>query len=93
MCDKTCQSCHHYKQHYCLDDHRLFRIYCGHCVYLSKSKTKRPYTKACENFMPGKPDTDAFVTREYLNKALLHYVLTLPFLPEIQENSTKKKLP
>ena len=43
--------------------------------------------------MPGKPDTDAFVTREYLNKALLHYVLTLPFLPEIQENSTKKKLP
>ena len=63
-------------QHYTLAERKLFRVYCGHCVHI-KPRHKRPDTKVCENFAPGEKDTDAFVTEEYLTKALLQRLLSM----------------
>ena len=84
MHEKTRQNCAHYCQHYALDHKRLFRVYCGHCMY-SRPKRKLPDGKACDNFVPGSPDTDAFASKEYLSKGLLEYMFSLDLLPEIEE--------
>lgn len=84
--EPTCSDCQYFRQHYSLNEGRLFRIYCGHCVFWSRAKTKRPDAAACENFISGAADAEAFVTKEYLSKALLHRVLNLPLLPEIAED-------
>ena len=86
MSEKKCHDCQYFLQHYCLDKRRLFRISCGHCVF-SRAKTKSPDNNACENFVPGVEDTDAFVSKEYLSKELLRYVFQLPLLPEIDDLS------
>lgn len=79
-----CQHCQFYHQHYALDTKHLFRVFCGHCTR-SRPRTKRPDAPVCEHFIPGIPDTDAFVTKEYLSKELLKYVQNLELLPEIEE--------
>ena len=84
MHEKTCQNCAHYSQHYALDHTKIFRVYCGHCK-CSRPKRKLPDGKACDNFVPGSPDTDAFVSKDYLSKELLEYMFSLDLLPEIEE--------
>ena len=84
MDKKTCNTCVYYRQHYVFDQRKIFRIYCGHCTY-QKSKTKRPDSKICEKYMQSDPDERAFVTKEYLSKVLLEYMLKLDLLPEIQD--------
>lgn len=89
MSQEKCSACRYFLQHYGLRGKHLFRLCCGHCTF-SKFKQKRPCAKACENFAPGN-DLDAFVTKEYLSKELLQYVLHLPLLPEIEEYTTPPK--
>ena len=84
MAQKTCSTCVYYRQHYVFDQRKIFRIYCGHCTY-QKPKIKRPDSKICEKCMQSAPDKEAFVTKEYLSKALLEYMLKLDLLPEIQD--------
>lgn len=84
MNQNTCNTCTHYRQHYTFDQRKIFRVYCGHCTY-QKVKTKRPDSKACENYMHSDPSEKTFVTKEYLSKALLEYMLELELLPEIQD--------
>lgn len=86
MNGEKCSACQYFLQHYCLDKRKLFRISCGHCVF-SRAKTKSPDNKACQNFVPGVADTDAFVSKEYLSKELLRYVFQLSLLPEIEDAS------
>lgn len=81
---ETCSSCKHFLQHYCLGESKLFRVNCGHCTAV-KPRSRRPGSKACGQFLPGPADTDAFATEEYLSKALLVRLLSLPLLPEIEE--------
>ena len=79
---KCCKDCKHFSQHYALDSRQIFRIHCGHCkIYPPKSK--KPNAAACESFVPGTPPEEAFVSREYLSKQLLQYMLQLDLLPEI----------
>ena len=80
----TCGSCAHYRQHYAFDRRKIFRVYCGHCTCL-KAKMKRPDSKICGDYIQAEPDEKAFVTREYLSKALLNYMMDLELLPEIHE--------
>lgn len=87
MDKNTCKDCQHFIQHYGLDDHELFQVYCGHCR-LSRPYHKKPDKPACENFVPGVPDADRFVTKEYLSKTLLAYFLSIELLPEIKEAPT-----
>ena len=82
MSDRNCKNCKHFRQHYGLDERRLFRLYCGHCV-LPGMRRKRPDTTGCECFEFGADPTDAFVTKEYLSRELLRYVLNMELLPEI----------
>lgn len=82
MAENTCNICMYYRQHYTFDRRRLFRVYCGHCTY-QKPKTRRPDARPCENFVPAEPCENAFVSKEYLSKALLEYMLKLELLPEI----------
>ena len=82
MSDRNCKNCKHFRQHYGLDERRLFRLYCGHCV-LPGMRRKRPDTPGCECFEFGADPTDAFVTKEYLSRELLWYVLNMELLPEI----------
>ena len=79
-----CNTCAYYRQHYTFDHRKLFRVYCGHCTD-QKVKTKRPDAKACKNYTPSDPDEKPFVTKEYLSKALLTYMLQLELLPEIHD--------
>ena len=88
MQEKTCCSCAYYRQHYILNERKILRIYCGHCTDITRkpyrTKTKRPDTKACENYIETESDTNHFVSKEYLSKALLDYITKLDLLPEIQ---------
>ena len=84
MSEKKCADCKYFIQHYCLNQRKLFRVYCGHCTF-SGVKRKHPDGKACGNFVPGPVDVDAFVDQEYLSKELLQRVLSLPLLPKIEE--------
>lgn len=89
--EPICSDCQYFRQHYSLDGKSLFRVYCGHCTLSSRTRAKRPDARACENFIPGPADAEAFVTKEYLSKALLHRVLNLPLLPEIAEDPERAK--
>ena len=84
LSDKHCKDCKNFSQHYTLDSRRIFRIHCGHCT-LHPPKHKKPHTAACKNFAPGTPQEDAFISKEYLSKELLQYMLQLELLPEITE--------
>ena len=80
----TCSTCAYFKQHYALDERKIFRVYCGHCTAL-RAKGKRPDTKSCEQYIPKEPDEDAFVTKEYLSKELLAYMMEMELLPRIED--------
>ncbi len=41
--------------------------------------------KICDHFTPGDPDHERFVTKEYLTKVLLHHILDMELLPNIEE--------
>ena len=84
MSEKQCKSCQHFRQHYTFDSRRIFRVYCGHCV-CSKVKRKAPDAKACENFVPGATQEDAFATKEYLSKELVQYLTSLELLPDVKD--------
>ena len=84
MDNHVCKSCAHYRQHYTFDQRKIFRVYCGHCTY-QKIKTKRPDAKACDYYLRSESTEKAFVTKEYLSKVLLEYMLKLELLPEIYE--------
>jgi len=82
MSNQCCANCSYYLRHYTFDARKIFRVYCGHCTF-SRPKRKLPDAKACENFIPGLPQEDAFASKEYLSKELLAYMLSLELLPEI----------
>ena len=82
MSDKYCKDCKYFLQHYTFNKRELFRIHCGHCT-LNRARFKNPDTAACKNCAPGTPQEDAFVSKEYLSKQLLQYMLQLELLPEI----------
>ena len=84
MDQKFCQTCMHFRQHYSLDSRKFIQVHCGHCVY-PKVKTKKPYAKICDHYQQAEPRSNAFVTKEYLSKELLDYVLKLELLPLIKE--------
>ena len=84
MDNQHCADCKYYLQHYTFDTQKIFQVYCGHCT-LGKVRSKRPDCRACESFAPGIALEDQFVSKEYLSKELLKYVLSLELLPEIEE--------
>ena len=84
MCQNTCKTCQNYRQHYVFDSRKIFRVYCGHCT-VSRPRTKKPDSRACENYVQTEPDKSAFVTKEYLSKELLKCMLELELLPEIHD--------
>ena len=84
MDEKECKSCEYYRQHYTFDQRKIFRVYCGHCTF-DRPRRKKPDTPACNNYLPSPPQKDAFVSKEYLSKELLNYVLSLELLPEIED--------
>ena len=79
----NCETCEHFIQHYAFDDRRIFKVFYGHCTFNHRVKNVRPYYKACENYLQAEPENEVFVSKEYLSKALLDYVLRLELLPEI----------
>ena len=85
----TCKTCVHFRQHYGISEGRIFRIHCGHCTF-PKVRTKRPDANACQHYTLAPPDEDAFVSREYLTKSLLQYLLTLELLPTIADSPMQK---
>lgn len=84
-----CKNCEHYRQHYILNNRKIYRVYCGHCV-MYPTKRRKPDTKACENYVLSLPDENAFASKEYLSKELLQYVLSLEILPEIKDIPSDK---
>ena len=86
MSENQCKSCQYYLQHYTLGKRKIFRVYCGHCTF-KRARRKLPDAKACENYIPRPAQEDAFVSKEYLSKELLEYMLSLELLPEVEENN------
>jgi len=74
--ENYCRNCAHFQQHYTFDKRRIFRVYCGHCTF-GRAKKKLPDAKGCVNFTYANCDENAFVTKEYLSKELLQYLLNL----------------
>lgn len=87
MNKQQCKSCQYFLQHYTFDKRKIFRVYCGHCIF-SKPRCKQPHSAACENFAPGNSQEEAFASKEYLSKELLQYVLSLELLPEIEDQES-----
>jgi len=79
----NCETCAYFIQHYTFDNRRIFRIFCGHCTYSHRVKNVRPCSKACGNYLQAEAKNELFVSKEYLSKALLDYMLKLDLLPEI----------
>ena len=88
--ENYCRNCAHFQQHYTFDKRRIFRVYCGHCTF-GRAKKKLPDAKGCVNFTYANCDENAFVTKEYLSKELLQYLLNLELLPEIQDIDGSEK--
>lgn len=82
MQQNTCDSCAHYRRHYVLVERKIIQIHCGHCTN-GKMKSKRPTAKACEAYIPAEPPENAFVSKEYLSKELLAYMIKLELLPPV----------
>lgn len=80
-----CKECKHFHQHYALDSRRILRVWCGHCTSRRRIRGKQPDSPACEEFIFALPGEDAFVTKEYLSKELLQYLMKLELLPQIGE--------
>ena len=84
MEENVCNTCVHYRRHYTFDQRKIFQVNCGHCT-CKRLKRKRPYAKACDDYVQKDPQERNFVTKEYLSKTLLDYVLGLELLPEIYD--------
>ncbi len=84
MVENQCQNCQYYLQHYTFDKRKIFLVHCGHCTF-GRAKRKKPDAKPCENFIPGPAQEEAFVSKEYLSKELLQYMLSLELLPDIEK--------
>lgn len=84
MSENGCKNCAYFQQHYTFGKRHILRVYCGHCTF-SKVRKKLPDSKICGNFIPAGPDDCAFVTKEYLSKKILQYLLRLELLPEIRD--------
>ena len=85
MNETLCKNCQYYLQHYALNRRTLYEVYCGHCTF-PRAKHRKPDMKACEHFLPGPGQEEAFVSKEYLSKELLRYMLSLDILPEIKKD-------
>ncbi len=83
MVEQKCQNCKHFHQHYALDRRKLHKVDCGHCG-LESIKRKKPDANICNNFVLAEPDEAAFVSKEYLSKELLQYMMQLELLPKIE---------
>lgn len=88
MNKNTCNTCIHYYQHYTFDQNKIFKVYFGHCT-CCKVRSKRPDSKICKNYVYAAPAENPFVTKEFLSKALLDYILNLELLPEICNSQTE----
>ena len=88
MEQNICNTCVHYQQHYALDQHGIFRVYCGHCTYL-KVRARKPDSKICESYIKTEHYEQMFVRKEYLSKVLLERVLNMELLPEIGDMRDK----
>lgn len=82
MEQNMCKDCIYYRQHYTFDQRKIFQVYCGRCTKLS-AKKRRPDSKGCEHYVQREFAEDPFVSKEYLSKALLEYMLKLDLLPVI----------
>ena len=87
MDNNTCKNCEYFRQHYSLDKRKIFRVFCGHCVF-GRVKRKRPYN-SCENFVQRESEEDIFVSKEYLSKDLLEYMMRLELFPGVEELQEK----
>lgn len=88
MCQTTCSTCAYFHQHYGLNNKKIFRLRCGHCVQ-NRIRRRSPEQKACSSYTPAPDPSAAFVSRDYLSHALLAYMTKLDLLPEILELQEK----
>ena len=89
MEEKYCKDCAHFHQHYGLDEKKLFRVFCGHCTANSRVRKRQPDAPACDLFAAASPSKDAFVTKEYLSRTLVEYMMRLELLPPILDAQDK----
>ena len=88
MNDSICKDCQYFMQHYTFNSRKIFCVYCGHCT-TGTARRRRPDAKACEKFVLRASQEDAFVSKEYLSKELLQYVLSLELIPEIEDSADR----
>ena len=90
MNELQCRNCSYFCQHYGIDKQKIYQLYCGHCMR-SRVQRKTPNTKACESFVQLQTEETPFVTKKYLSKELLRYIMALDLLPEIKEIIEEQK--
>ena len=90
MEQNICNTCVYYRRHYSFDQRKIFQVNCGHCAG-KRIRRKRPDAKACEDYVQRDPEESTFVSKEYLTKELLGYMMQLDLLPEIYDSAEKMK--
>ncbi len=89
MENNHCKNCAHFHQHYGLNKKKLFQVFCGHCTAVNRIRKRQPDALACDLFVAAPPEENPFVSKEYLSKSLLEYMMRLELLPQIPDGQDK----
>ena len=89
MNNETCKTCTYFHQHYILSEGKIMRVYCGHCTF-PKIRNRRPFNKACENYVYAPPDEEAFADKKYLVKEMVRNLFKMEILPPIEDATEMK---
>lgn len=86
-----CRDCQYFLQHYIFAASKCVWVNCGHCIF-GRVKHRASLARCCGNFEP-KEIEEELVTKEYLSKKLLEYVLSLDLPPKIEGGPPDKGQP
>ena len=70
-------------QHYIFSESKFRWVNCGHCMGPER-RHRKPDAKACQHYIYNPSAETRFVSKEYLTKELLKYVLSLDLPPQIE---------
>lgn len=89
MDKNICKNCRHFKQHYTFSEDRCHWVDCGHCLKRN-GKSRKLWSKGCESFEQREEEA-ALITKRFLSKRLLEYVLSLGLPPEITDEPPEEE--
>lgn len=76
----VCENCFHFHQHYGISKGKIFEVYFGHCSFRRIKAISKPDKNSCEHFVFCDKQNNEFLSKQFLYKELLLYLLNLELL-------------